>query len=206
MKQKIDTIIFDLGGVLVDWDPKNVYLKVFNGNVEKTNWFIETVCTHEWNMAQDGGRTIEEAVTVKIAEFPQYEELIRIYYNEWHHMFSGIIEENVALFKKMKDSGKYKIYALTNWSDEKWDLALELFPFFNSFDGVVVSGKEKTHKPLPEIYHLILNRFQINPESTIFIDDNPSNIEAANKFNLHTIHFKSNSNLALDLNKFGIIF
>ena len=139
MKNKIDTIIFDLGGVLVDWNPKYVYRKIFNYDEEKVNWFLNTVCTSEWNIEQDGGRTIAEAVHLKIAEFPQYEEWIRLFYSEWQHMFSGPITDNVALFKKLKSSGNYKIYALTNWSAETWTKALELFPFYNDFYGVVVS-------------------------------------------------------------------
>jgi hypothetical protein len=83
-------------------------------------WFLNTICTSDWNIEQDAGRTIKEAVTIKIAEFPQNEDWIRIFYNQWHHMFSGSIEENVSLFKKIKSSGKYKIYALTNWSCGLW--------------------------------------------------------------------------------------
>ena len=146
MNNKIDTIIFDLGGVLVDWNPKYVYRKIFNYDEEKVDWFLNTVCTSDCNIEQDGGRTIAEAVRLKIAEFPQYEEWIRLFYSEWQHMFSGAITDNVALFKKLKASGNYKIYALTNWSAETWPKALELFPFYNDFDGIVVSGQEKTRK------------------------------------------------------------
>ena len=138
MNSKIDTLIFDLGGVLVDWKPEYVYRKVFDGDEEKVQWFLNTVCTHDWNIAQDAGRTIEEAVQLKIEEFPQYETWIRLYYTEWHHMFSGTIQKNVTLFQKLKASKKYKIYALTNWSAETWPKALEIFPFFKDFDGVVV--------------------------------------------------------------------
>lgn len=206
MKEKIDTIIFDLGGVLVDWKPEYVYRKVFNEDEEKVQWFLNTVCTPEWNIEQDGGRTIEEAVKIKIAEFPEYKEWIELFYKEWEHMFSGPIIENVALFKKLKASGNYKIYALTNWSAEKWDKALELFPFFNDFDGVVVSGQEKTRKPFPNIYKILINRYQINPKNSIFIDDNYENILAANKLNINSIHYKNPSQLIKSLNLFKLKF
>ncbi|WP_456379622.1 HAD family hydrolase [Lutibacter sp.] len=206
MKNKINTIIFDLGGVLVDWKPEYVYRKVFNGNEEKVQWFLNTVCTSEWNIAQDAGRTIEEAVNLKIIEFPQYEDLIRLFYSEWHHMFSGQIAENVELFKKLKTSGKYKIYALTNWSAEKWDEALKLFPFFKNFDGVVVSGQEKTRKPYSKIYNIILNRYQINPKKAIFIDDNKENIVAAISLKINGIHYTSTSQLIKSLYFYNIIF
>ncbi len=191
MQTNIDTIIFDLGGVLVDWKPAYVYRKVFNGNEKKVQWFLNTICTSDWNNEQDSGRTIEEGVNIKIAEFPTYEEWIRIFYKEWEHMFSGPIKENVALFQQLKASGNYKIYALTNWSAEKWNLALELFPFFNDFDGVVVSGQEKTRKPYPEIYKILINRYEIIPEKTIFIDDNKENIITAKTLSFQGIHYKN---------------
>ena len=206
MKCNIDTIIFDLGGVLVDWKPEYLYRKVFNGNEKKWQWFLSKVCTSAWNAEQDGGRTIEEAETLKIAEFPDHEELIRLYYKQWHQMFSGPIEENVELFKQLKASGNYKIYALTNWSAEKWELALELFPFFNYFDGVVVSGQEKIRKPYPEIYNLIVDKFAINPENAIFIDDNEENVIAAKDLKIYGIHYKSPQQLLNELKSYKIIF
>lgn len=206
MKCKIDTIIFDLGGVLVDWKPEYLYRKIFNGNEKKVQWFLNNVCTSAWNAEQDGGRTIEEAENVKISEFPEHEELIRLYYTQWHQMFSGSIEENVEIFKSLKASGNYKIYALTNWSAEKWDKALELFPFFQFFDGVVVSGQVKTRKPFPKIYNIIIDKYTIDPEKTIFIDDNEENIIAANALKFHGIHYKSPQQLLKELNTFKLRF
>lgn len=206
MNYKIDAVIFDLGGVLVDWKPEYLYRKVFNGNEKKVEWFLGKVCTSEWNAEQDGGRTIEEAENIKIAEFPDHADLIRLYYDRWHEMFSGPIEENVALFKALKASGNYKIYALTNWSAEKWDMALELFPFFHFFDGVVVSGQVKMRKPFPEIYNLIIDKFSINPENTIFIDDNEENVNAAAAFKLNGIHYKSPQQLLNELRSRKLTF
>ena len=186
---KIDTVIFDLGGVLVDWNPANLYRTVFNGDEEKVQWFLKNVCTPQWNIEQDGGRTIAEGEQLKIAEFPEYEKEIKLFYNDWEHMFNGPIIENLELFQQLKASKKYKVYALTNWSAEKWEKALELFPFFKEFDGVVVSGIEKTRKPHEKIYQLLLNRFKITPERAVFIDDNLENVEAAKKLNIHGIHY-----------------
>ena len=206
MKCKIDTIIFDLGGVLVDWKPEYLYRKVFMGNEKKVQWFLNNVCTSAWNAEQDGGRTIEEGEAAKIADFPEHEDLIRLYYAEWHQMFSGPIEENVELFKSLKASGNYKIYALTNWSAEKWEIALELFPFFQYFDGVVVSGQEKTRKPFPKIYNIIIDKYNINPEKAIFIDDNEENVIAAKALKLHGIHYKSTQQLLTELHSCQLIF
>jgi len=206
MTYNIDTIIFDLGGVLVDWKPEYLYRKVFSGDEKKVKWFLSKVCTSAWNAEQDGGRTIEEGVTSKIAEFPEHEDLIRLYYEQWHQMFSGPIEENVELFKKLKASGNYKIYALTNWSAEKWDKGLELFPFFKFFDGVVVSGQEKTRKPFPEIYKLTVDKYAINPVNTIFIDDNEENVIAARTLKINGIHYKSPQQLLNELQVYKLIF
>jgi len=204
MKHQIDTIIFDLGGVLVDWNPEYIYKKVFNNNKEKMHWFLTNVCTPQWNIEQDGGRTISEAEAVKIAEFPEYKKEIELFYTEWEHMFKGTIQENVELFKSLKSTRNYKIYALTNWSAEKWDKALELFPFFKGFDGVIVSGQEKCRKPFPEIYNLMLNRFSITPEKSLFIDDNLDNIKAAKKLGIHGIHFKKNDNLKKEFQLYNV--
>ncbi|REE81642.1 2-haloacid dehalogenase [Lutibacter oceani] len=202
MAAKIDTIIFDLGGVLVDWKPEYLYRKVFNGNEQKVQWFLNTICTPEWNAQQDAGRTIAEANALKIEEFPEYEKEIIQFYERWEEMFSGPILQNMEFFKELKASKKYKIYALTNWSAEKWDKALELFPFFKDFDGVVVSGQEKMRKPFPEIYKLILNRYNITPEKAIFIDDNEENVMAANELKINGINYKNNLNLKNALNIF----
>jgi len=195
----ITTIIFDLGGVLVDWKPEYLYREIFNKDEKKVRWFLDTVCTSEWNIEQDGGRTIEEAVNTKVAEFPQYETWIRMFYTHWEQMFSGPIRENVSLMKNLQASGKYRVYALTNWSAEKWDKALELFPFFKNFEGVVVSGQEKCRKPFPEIYHILLDRYHIEADTAVFIDDNLDNIMAAKEIGIHGIHCQDPTQLASDL-------
>lgn len=199
MNKEIDTIIFDLGGVLVDWNPEYLYRHIFKDDPKKMNWFLTHVCTPEWNLAQDAGRTIAEGEAVKIAEFPEYEFEIKAFYKDWEQMFSGTIQKNVDLFQQLKKSGNYKVYALTNWSAEKWDKAIELFPFFKDFDGVVVSGQEKFRKPSKEIFDFIFNKFTISPEKAVFIDDNKENIEASLKLKLNGIHFKSHEQLIKEL-------
>lgn len=206
MSYKIDTIIFDLGGVLVDWNPAYLFKGIFNGDETKMNWFLNNVCTSDWNVAQDAGRTIEEAEKIKIAQFPEYEPLIKLYYKEWEHMFSGTIKKNVAIFKALKASKNYNVYALTNWSAETWPKALQLFPFFKEFDGVVVSGQEHTRKPFDKIYNILFERYDINPEAAIFIDDNFENIQAAKKLGLNTIHIHAQADLKKTLKKLKIKF
>ncbi len=205
MKQKIDTVIFDLGGVLVDWKSEYIYEKEFNGDLEKMNWFLKNVCSPEWNLMQDAGRLIKDGIAEKVEEFPEYKRLINLFYSEWHNMFSGPIKKNVEIFKKLQQDKSIKIYALTNWCTEKWDTALKLFPFFNEFDGIVVSGQEKCVKPFPEIYHILFERFDINPKNAVFIDDNKLNIVAAKTLGLNTVHYSPKTNLFAELEAFGIL-
>lgn len=203
MNSKIDTIIFDLGGVLVDWDPMNLYKNVFESE-EKARWFLNTVCTSEWNIEQDGGRTILDAVKLKVSEYPEYKKEIVLFYQRWDEMFTGVIQMNIDLQQQLIKNPEYKVYALTNWSAEKWDIALELFPFFKDFDGVIVSGIEKTRKPFDAIYQLILDRFQINPVKALFIDDNLENVNAAKRNKLNAIQFTGNELLVDQISKFKI--
>ena len=204
MNSKIDTIIFDLGGVLVDWDPKNLYNKVFETK-EEVDWFLSNVCTPDWNIEQDGGRLIKDAVALKIEEFPNFKKQIELFYDRWTEMFNGVLQENVDIQQKLIANPNYKVYALTNWSGEKWDKALELFPFFNDFEGVLVSGKEKTRKPFDDIYQLILNRFKINSKNTLFIDDNMDNVNAAIKNGINSIQFTGEKKLEIQLKNLGIL-
>lgn len=194
----IDTIIFDLGGVLIDWQPDHMYKKIIKDEQQR-KWFLETICTMEWNEQQDGGRTIQEANNVLITQYPEHRELILAYYDRWEEMLVGPILPTVELFKNIKSSGKYKLYALTNWSAETFPRALELFDFLHWFDGRVVSGEEKTRKPYKEIYDIILNRFSLSPQKTLFIDDNIKNINAAKEIGINCIHFSSPEQLTEEL-------
>lgn len=203
MNCKIDTIIFDLGGVLVDWNPKYLYEKIFDTQ-EEVKWFLNNVCTSDWNIEQDGGRTIEEANSLKIAEFPEYEDEIKLFYNRWEEMFTGAIEKSVEIQQELINNPNYRVYALTNWSAEKWEKGKELFPFFNDFEGVIVSGQENMRKPHDEIYQLILDRFSINPKTTVFIDDNLENTIASARNGIESIRFKSPKQLKRDLLKLGV--
>ena len=200
MKQEIDTIIFDLGGVLVDWNPKHLYQHIFKDDPLKMEWFLTHVCTPDFNLAHDAGQKIAVGEALKIAEFPEYETEIKAFYKDWEHMFNGTLEKNVELFQYFKASDDYKVYALTNWSAEKWDKAKELFPFFNDFDGVVVSGQEKCRKPSEKIFQIIFDRFQITPEKAVFIDDNKENVEASIQLKLNGIHFQNHEQLIQELN------
>ena len=204
--KNIDTIIFDLGGVLVDWDPIYVYKDVFNGDTKKAAWFLNNICTPEWNVQQDGGKLMATATEELVAQYPQYEKYIRIFYNRWPDMLKGEFPETVLILRALKALNKYHIYALTNWSAETFHIARERFDFLQLFEGILVSGEEKMIKPNKDIYQLMLHRFNINPKKTIFIDDNFANIKGAETVGLHVIHYKNAALLKTDLNNFGIYY
>ncbi len=194
----INNIIFDLGGVLIDWNPDYMYKKIIQDENQR-KWFLENICTSDWNEAQDGGRSIEEANELLIQSFPEYKDLILAYYTRWEEMLNGPIIGTVEIFRSLKTQKKHGIYALTNWSAETFPRALELFDFLHWFDGRVVSGEEKTRKPFKEIYDIIINRFDLIPTETLFIDDNLRNIQAAQSLGIVSIHFQSPEQLRKEL-------
>ena len=200
----INNIIFDLGGVLIDWNPDYMYKKIIQDENQR-KWFLENICTSDWNEAQDGGRSIEEANELLIQSFPEYKELILAYYTRWEEMLNGPIVGTVDIFRSLKSQNKHGIYALTNWSAETFPRALELFDFLHWFDGRVVSGAEKTRKPFKEIYDIIINRFDLIPTETLFIDDNLRNIQAAQALGIVSIHFQSPEQLRKELIKHKIL-
>ena len=201
----IKNIIFDLGGVLIDWNPDYVFLKEFKGDRVKLKEFYEKVCTFEWNENQDAGYPLDKATEDRIKIFPEHEDQIRMYYGRWEEMIGGEIEEVVKILKNIIKENKFRVLALTNWSAETFPIALKKFDFLHLFEGIVVSGTEKTRKPFSDIYEIILNRYNLIATESIFIDDNIRNIKAANKFGIKTIHFKNPLQLKSDLKINGII-
>ena len=191
----INTIIFDLGAVLIDWNPHYMYRTLFDDEEEMKD-FLATVTTSDWNEEQDAGRSLAEGTAHLISQYPEHETNIRAFYSRWDEMLGNAFEGTVELLRQLKASGKYKIYALTNWSAETFPIALERFGFLSWFDGIVVSGTEKIRKPTPEFYHVLLDRYQVNPAEALFIDDNYRNILAAEQLGIKSIHFTSPEALA----------
>ena len=197
----IDTIVFDFGGVLVDWNPRHLYKKVFTDEREMEK-FLEEICTDDWNVQQDAGRTLAEGTHLLVQKHPGKAELIRMYYDRWPEMLNGTIDGTVNILKQLKE--KYKVYGLTNWSAETFPIALERYDFFNLLDGMVVSGIERVIKPHREIFDLLVNRYQFLPEQSVFIDDNLKNIEAAKQLGFQTVHFKTPGQLTEELKAMGV--
>lgn len=182
----------------------NVYLKAFNGDEEKAKWFLNNICTMAWNVEQDAGRSIAEAVAIKTAEFPKYKDYIKLYYDEWPTMLNGVMEETLDILEQCFANTNYKVCALTNWSKETFPIAQARYDFLNQFDDIVVSGKVKMRKPFKEIYQLALKQFNAKAEESIFVDDNKDNIETANELGIKGIHFKDANQLKAELIALGI--
>lgn len=204
MSKKIDTVIFDLGGVLIDWNPKYLYRKIFKTE-DEVDWFLNNVCTSEWNDQQDAGRSFEEATKELVTKHPEFEEPITAWYGRWQETIRGPITETVDILRSIRDSRKYRLYALTNWSAETFPWALETFEFLHWFEGIVVSGIEKSRKPFPEFFQILFDRYSVNPSSSVFIDDNVKNIDGANAIGLPTIQFSNPQQLKADLKELGIL-
>jgi 2-haloacid dehalogenase len=201
---QFDTIIFDLGGVLVDWNPRYVYRQIFSNEAEMER-FLQEVTTNHWNEQQDAGRTLAEATEILVAEHPHFETEIRAYYGRWTEMLAGAIEDTVAILDEIIKNGRHRVYALTNWSNETWPYALEYFPFMHWFEGVLVSGDEKLIKPDPAIYELILSRYNIDRSTALFIDDNIKNIHGSWAVGLPAVHFESPGQLRQFLVEKGVL-
>jgi 2-haloacid dehalogenase len=200
----INTIIFDLGNVLINWEPKLLYNKIFESE-EQTNHFLENICTLTWNEEQDAGRSLSAGTKALIEEFPGHEEEIKSYYDRWEEMLNGPIEGTVEIFQKLKATGKYKIYALTNWSAELFPVALREFEFLTWFDGIVVSGDEGIRKPEAAFFQILFDRYQVKPEDAVFIDDNLRNVEAARKLGIQSIRFTSAEELEKELKELNVL-
>ncbi len=201
----IKAIIFDLGNVLIDWNPLHVFNDTYFDSLEKRDFFLNHICTMDWNEQQDAGRSIVEATMELLDKFPDWEQPIRDYYGRWTEMLGGPIAESVEIFRQIKESGNYKTYALTNWQAGLFDIALVRYNFLYWFDGRVVSGEEKMRKPAPEFYQLLLNRYNLKAEEALFIDDNLRNIKAAEALGIRSIHFQLPAQLNTELRQLNIL-
>jgi 2-haloacid dehalogenase len=197
-----DAVVFDLGGVLIDWDPRHLYRKLIADESEM-EWFLANVATPEWNALQDRGRTLDEATEELVARHPDHETLIRAYYGRWPEMLGGPIEENVATLEELRAAG-VPLYALTNWSAETFRIGRSTFAFLGWFRGIVVSGEERMAKPDEEIFRLLLDRFALAPRATVFIDDSLPNVEQALRLGIDAIHYASPTQLRAQLARRGL--
>ena len=199
---QIKNIVFDFGGVLVDWNPRYLYDKYF-GDEQQAQWFLDNICLYSWNLQMDGGKPFAEGVAELQAEHPEWAEAIGIYHTRWVEMMGGEVEGTADVLRRLKEKG-YGIYGLTNWSAETFPMIRDTYSVFGEFDGIVVSGEEHLLKPNAAIYHCLFERYNLQPEESIFIDDNADNVAAAKAVGMESVRFTDAATLVQQLAEFGI--
>ena len=197
-------VVFDLGGVLIDWDPRYLYRKLFAGDEDAMEAFLSEVCTVEWNERQDAGRSFADALTELLPRHPDKIELIEAFGRRFDEMITGEIAGSVDILAALKRAGVPR-YALSNWSAETFPPQHDRFPFLAWFDGIVISGEEGVIKPDARIFRVLLERYRIAPHEAVFIDDNPANAAAAEALGIHGIHFRSPQLLRRELEALGLL-
>jgi 2-haloacid dehalogenase len=200
----IDTILFDLGAVLVDWNPRYLYRPLFEGDEAAMERFLAEIVPNEWNRSMDAGKPFDQAVAERIELYPEHADLIRLWKDGWPRMLADEIPGTVAILGELRGLG-YRLYALTNWSAETFPIARERFEFLKWFEDIVVSGEVGLAKPDPAIFELAIARCRLDPGKTVFIDDAVHNVEAARRSGLHALHFQDPSRLRADLRALGLI-
>jgi len=197
-------VVFDLGGVLLDWNPRHLYRKLFAGDEAAMEHFLATVCTHEWNRCQDAGRTFAEGARLLKAEHPDKGDLIDAYHSRFDEMIAGPIAGSVEILAELRDRGML-LYGLTNWSAETYPPARERYAFLSWFRDILVSGEVGVIKPNPRIFELLIERFGIASEAAVYIDDVEANVVAARPFGIHAIHFTTPAALRQELLGLGLL-
>ena len=199
----MSAVVFDLGGVLVDWDPRHLYRSLFDGDEVAMERFLSEVCTMDWNEEQDAGRPFAEGVALLSREHPHLAKLIEAYDREWPRMLRGAIDDSLAIAFDLHVAG-VPLYALSNWSAEKYPIAEERFPFLSWFDGIVISGRVGMRQPDPRIFAHVAETFGLVPEETLFIDDSERNVEAARRAGYRAVRFESAGQLRGELERVGL--
>jgi len=204
MINPIQALIFDFGGVLINWDPHQLFNKYFGNDTKAIDDFLTEINFLNWNLSQDKGYPFALAVADLSAQFPQYVHLIQAYDKEWEESITGIVPETARILQRLKSAG-YRLFGLTNWSAEKFSIVRRKYHIFDLFEDIVVSGEVKLIKPDPAIFHLLLNKINLRPEECLMIDDSLKNIEVARKMGFLTHHFTSPASLELNLQQRGIL-
>ena len=204
MKNTIKAIIFDFGGVLIDWDPRNLYNAYFPNQPQALEDFLEEVDFYAWNAQQDKGRSFAEGVAELSAKFPHRADFIEAYSEHWKKSITGEIAGTVEILHRLKAKG-YPLYGLSNWSAETFPLVRGEYPFFDEFDYILLSGEVRLIKPEPEIYHLLLSKIPYQASECLFIDDSQANVDAAKSLEFQAIRFESPEGLDAALSRYQVL-
>jgi 2-haloacid dehalogenase len=202
MTTRIESVAFDLGGVLIDWNPRHLYRRLIDDEAAIER-FLAEVCTPEWNATLDTGRSFADAVADLVREHPERRELIEAYRSRWPEMLGGCFSETLAIVRHLREAG-IPIYALSNWATETFVSTRDQFPFLDEFDGILLSGQVGISKPDPAIFRLFLERFGLTAESTVFIDDSPANVAVARSLGIGALLFQDATQIRSELQALGL--
>lgn len=195
--------MFDLGGVLIDWDPRYLYRHLFPDSEAAMEEFLSTVCTPEWNARQDAGRPWAEAVESLASEYPQHRELIAAFHDRWAETLGGAIETSVEILADLRRQ-RVPVFALSNWSAETFPVARRRYAFLSWFEGIVISGDLGVTKPDARIFRHLIHRYSLRPSSTVFIDDQEANVAAARRVGLIALRYEGPAKLRRELTALGL--
>ncbi|MCI5577747.1 MAG: HAD family phosphatase [Succinivibrio sp.] len=184
----IKNVVFDFGGVLLDWNPRYFYKSIFNDD-QKMEYFLQNIATSTWNAQMDKGRSFEECMKELAEQYPEYKEPIMLYRKGWETMLKGPIESGMRVLDAVMNAQKFKVYGLTNWSAETFPGTFNKYKFLQKFEGIVVSGEEQMIKPEKGIYLTLIERYNLVPEETFFMDDNIQNVETALSRGINAVQF-----------------
>ncbi|MBQ2267057.1 MAG: HAD family phosphatase [Succinivibrio sp.] len=184
----IKNVVFDFGGVLLDWNPRYFYKSIFNDD-QKMEYFLQNIATSTWNAQMDKGRSFEECMKELAEQYPEYKDPIMLYRKGWETMLKGPIESGMRVLDAVMNAQKFKVYGLTNWSAETFPGTFNKYKFLQKFEGIVVSGEEQMIKPEKGIYLTLIERYNLVPEETFFMDDNIQNVETALSRGINAVQF-----------------
>jgi 2-haloacid dehalogenase len=199
---RLTTVVFDLGNVLLDWNPRRLFARLIDDQAELDH-FLTEICSSSWHYRQDCGRSIHDATAELQALHPEYAELIGAFYSRWPEMTAGALPATVDVLRELRDAG-VRLIALTNWPAGVFDPARERFGFFDWFDGIVVSGEEKLAKPDPAIFTRLLERYEVDPAAAAYIDDTERHVETARSLGMTGFVFTDAVTLRRDLAVAGL--
>lgn len=204
MQPHIKAIIFDFGGVLLHWDPRNLYRRYFNGQTQAMEAFLEKIDFYNWNAQQDLGRPFIEGIAEHSIMHPEFAHLFQAYFEHWEDSIVGEIRGTVAILETLRKKN-FPLFGLSNWSAETYPRAEKIYPFFEWFDDIVLSGEVGLNKPDPAIFTLLLDRIGFSAAECILIDDTLLNIKAAKELGFNTIHFSSPEKLYVELTRLAVL-
>ena len=204
MGSEATAVVFDVGGVLIDWNPRHLYRELFDGDGPAMEHFLTHVCSPVWNLMQDAGRPFAEGVAELSRRFPEHAALIAAYDTRWEDMVAGAIDETVAILRALEAS-ETPLYCLTNFSTEKLPLCMRRFDFFEAFDGIVVSGEIGMVKPDRAIYDHLVGTYGLTPSQCLFIDDNQDNVAGARSAGWQALQYVSPGQLRQELSDRGLL-